>query len=170
MVNEVEYPNQCAFVRPGLSSPHCPGMGMDPVEPPTTAALPTDVRLPLNFYPIHYNLELRSDMYGPDPENFTFDGTVEIFLKCRNATNIVVLHINQLTVQNSTIDFRPRFKDGPSWTHWEEDKARQFFKLYLTDNCVVEREYVMQLTFDGKLTDDLAGLYRSSYKEGNKTR
>ena len=42
---------------------------------------------------------------GP-PEDFKFDGMVEIFVTCKEATDKLYLHINKLEIDNSTIVFR----------------------------------------------------------------
>ena len=39
-----------------------------------------DVRIPLDVYPLHYNLELKPDIYTGNPDTFRFDGRVEILL------------------------------------------------------------------------------------------
>ena len=79
-----------------------------PIEPPE----PIDVRLPLNVYPLHYNLELKPDFYGPDPEAFSFEGKVEVFVECRVATNRIVLHVNKLTIEEGTVRLE---KMGAGW-------------------------------------------------------
>ena len=40
------------------------------------------------------------------PENFTFDGYVEIFMECKESTDKLYLHVNKLDTDNSTIMFR----------------------------------------------------------------
>lgn len=163
-----------SFSISGISAPHCPGMDELLKPRPTAPPPPTDVRLPLNFYPLHYNVELKPDMYGSDPEKFTFDGKVEIFLNCTKASSAIVLHINELDINQSSISFRLSRSNsgntGPKWTNTEHDVRRQFFKIFLDNDCRVGLEYVLQLYFNGNLSDSLAGLYRSSYKEGNLTK
>ncbi len=46
--------------------------------PSTKKTLPQDVRLPLNLKPYHYNVELQAHLYSGPPEDFTFDGHVEV--------------------------------------------------------------------------------------------
>ena len=40
------------------------------------------------------------------PEDFNFDGYVEIYLTCNKVTDKLYLHMNQLEMDNSTIMFR----------------------------------------------------------------
>ena len=44
--------------------------------------------------------------YSGPPEDFKFDGYVEIYLICNKATDKMYLHLNQLEIDNSTIMFR----------------------------------------------------------------
>lgn len=51
----------------------------------------------------------------------------------------------------------------------QTDKQRQF-EIFLLDKDVVAGErYQIEMNFTGPLTGDLAGLYLSKYKRGNKT-
>ena len=146
---------------------------MSTLKPPPTTAKPLakDVRLPSTLSPIHYNVELKSNMYGDIPEEFTFEGKVAIWMECKESTNMVVIHINKLTIDNDTLIFRHSdYRAAPGWTHWEEDKERQFFKLFLDGHLEVGQTYVLSMSFVGPLEDTLAGFYRSSYKEKNQTR
>ena len=151
---------QLFFVFAGLSAPHCPGMGAEVTTvPPTPKPLPVDVRLPNDTVPDHYNVELKPDIYGDDPKKFTFEGKVEIFLDCISPTNVVVIHINDfLTVDNSSIQFMSESGGyAPSWTHFELDLVRQFFKLHLDSNLTPDEKYIMKIGYSGPLKDDLMG-------------
>lgn len=110
-------------------------------------------------------------MYGDIPEEFTFDGKVAIWMECKEPTQVITLHIYKLTIDNDTIELRnAEGLPAPHWTHWEEDKDRQFFKLFLDGTLEVGHTYVLSMSFHGPLEDSLAGFYRSSYVEGNQTR
>lgn len=156
----------------GLSAPHCPGVVVEVTTiAPTVTAIPIDVRVPNNTIPYHYSVELKPNIYGDDPEKFTFDGNVEVYLECVTPTNIVTVHINHLTVDNSSIEFVSLSGgSAPLWTSYDIDLVRQFFKLNLDGDLSPGNKYIMKMSFTGPLTDDLMGLYRSSYKEGNITK
>ncbi len=51
----------------------------------------TDGRLPQNFRPYHYNLELRPDIYQTTPP-FNFSGKVQIYFACVKASNVVTIN------------------------------------------------------------------------------
>lgn len=128
----------------------------------------TDVRLPLNVYPIHYDLELKPDMYGLDPTAFTFEGSVKILVNCTRPTMNVTLHVNKLEL--SPVMFTGM--DGcatPQVLEQKEDKERQFLVVTFTSELQPGCKYTLETNFTGPLKDDLAGLYLSSYLKGNKT-
>lgn len=130
-----------------------------------------DVRLPLTLDPIYYDLELQPYMYSGNRDEFSFRGFVRIVVKCVRATDNVTLHINKLTIKEGSLTFSsesPTSSD-PAYTSWEEDKERQFLVVRLDKVMTEGRRYVLQMNFTGPLTDDLHGLYLSSYMRGNKT-
>ena len=49
---------------------------------------------------------LMFSIYSGPPEDFNFDGYVEIYVTCNKATDKLYLHMNQLEMDNSTIMFR----------------------------------------------------------------
>ncbi|KAH9523940.1 hypothetical protein Btru_047574 [Bulinus truncatus] len=107
--------------------------------PITVAPKITDVRLPSAVYPEHYNVEIQTYMVGSNPANFTFKGSVKIWLRCDVATENVTLHINQLHVDPSSIRFVGDFSGftGPTYKNWTEDKNRQFLILNLNGKTEV---------------------------------
>ncbi len=57
-----------------------------------------------------------------------------------------------------------------SAARWEEDKERQFFKLYVDQPLTVGEQYVLEMKYKGPLKTDLVGLYLSTYTKINQTR
>ncbi|KAH9512376.1 hypothetical protein Btru_039351 [Bulinus truncatus] len=138
----------------------------------TTTAKPTitDVRIPTDLYPEHYNVEIQTFMVGPDPHNFTFKGYVKIWLKCVVATDNVTLHVNVLTVDPDSIRFYGDFSGytTPTYSAWIEDKDRQFIILKLSGKTEVGRRYIAEMNYTSPLKDDLNGLYLSSYSRNGQ--
>ncbi|BFZ00939.1 hypothetical protein BsWGS_03978 [Bradybaena similaris] len=141
----------------------------------TTTVTPpkvTDVRLPTSVYPLHYDVELQTYMNDPNPDNFTFKGSVRIVVRCDEATDNITLHVNVITVDPSSIRFDPETPSGtqdPKYVSFEKDKARQFFILRLDKDMEVGRSYIVQMSFTSPLKNDLHGLYYSAYKRDNQT-
>jgi hypothetical protein len=61
----------------------------------------TDGRLPRNVVPVHYNLEIKPNIALEQPP-FPFDGTVQIYILCVEATNSVVLNYKDLGLPSET--------------------------------------------------------------------
>lgn len=61
------------------------------VYSPDGASDEPDGRLPKNFRPYHYNLELRPDIYQTTPP-FNFNGNVQIYITCVEASNVVIIN------------------------------------------------------------------------------
>ena len=103
---------------------------MTTTMPPATAMPPTDVRLPLNVIPVHYELMLRPDIYTGDNTTFSFSGDVTITITCMKATDVITLHINKLEIQQSDVTLSGMGgSTAPSVTRWSNDTSRQFMKV-----------------------------------------
>lgn len=109
-------------------------------------------------------------MYTGDPKNFTFEGHVHIKMKVNSPTNNITLHINKLTIDNSSLNLREvSGSHAPHIEHYDLDLARQFIIFHLDGDLETGKEYIIIMNFVGPLADDLAGLYLSSYERGNDT-
>lgn len=128
----------------------------------------TDLLLPGDIIPSHYTLYL-----WPELENFTTTGWVDITFKCVRSTKVIFLHstknrskINETTTLVSHKENENRlgiFQEG-----YDSDKE-EFYVIILEDNLTVDEKYVVHLTFNGVVADDLAGLYLSSYTAADNT-
>ncbi|GFY23262.1 uncharacterized protein TNCV_3939581 [Trichonephila clavipes] len=133
-----------------------PGSG----EPDNVSKPLPYVRLPRSVVPDHYDVELQPFIF---PGNFTFEGKVRIVIRVLEPADNVTLHINNVTVREESV--RLNGPDAPGVASVSEDKERQFFILHLKSNLVAGRQYEVQLDYLGSLNDQLAGFYRSSYKD-----
>ncbi|XP_056008322.1 putative aminopeptidase-2 isoform X2 [Ostrea edulis] len=129
-----------------------------------------DVRLPRSVLPDLYTLELFPDIYQPSPANFTFSGSVKIDVRVVENTENITLHINKLTINESSVKVVAKV-DGAviPISSFKQDKDRQFFIILLRQPLQMGTNYSVSINFKGPLTDDLAGLYYSSYKRGDQT-
>ncbi|CAG2231962.1 ANPEP [Mytilus edulis] len=144
-------------------------------KPTTTAGTATppggrSVRLPLNLYPVSYDLELQPFIYDRNPADFYFKGKVKIEMECRRSTNEIVLHSNKLNITTSSVTITP-MSSGQSIINptIEFDTVNQFLILKSNTQFIVGSIYTVYIEFTGPLLPDLAGLYQSSYKRGNNT-
>ncbi|KAL8559955.1 hypothetical protein ACOMHN_041426 [Nucella lapillus] len=139
--------------------------------PPPSKSKVKDVRLPSSLYPLHYDIQLQPFMYRGSPDEFSFRGYVRIVLDCRQATNVITLHVNKLSIVDQSVTLTPESPTSarPVVTSWQEDKERQFLEINLDRELKVGQKYSVAMNFTGPLKDDLHGLYLSSYERGNRT-
>lgn len=132
------------------------------------------MRLPTALLPVHYKVELEPQMFSSDPESFTFRGSVDILLECKEATNNITLHIKQLELVNTSISLVPAAGGetstaAPMIVGYQLDSIREFVVFNLDGDLSEGDRYNIRMGFSGPLRNDLQGLYLSSYQENNQT-
>ncbi|CAH1779550.1 unnamed protein product [Owenia fusiformis] len=152
--------------------PSSPTTAMPPTTPPAATTPPRaegGLRLNRTLIPSHYNIELKPYFYEGD--DFGFDGSVEIHLTCEEKTNVIVLHINFITIHEETVKIHDAMGNELKLASWEEDKSRHFLKLHMAEDLNVSSEYVVKMSYNGTLIHpDWRGFYRSSYVKDNQTK
>ncbi|XP_060073379.1 aminopeptidase Ey-like [Ylistrum balloti] len=136
--------------------------------PPTSSPHPiTDTRLPTSVKPLHYELNLRPEMYNDKPETFTFNGTVAIKVECKSPTDNITLHIaTQNLTTTPTVEASDNTEVSPVVLHTTRDVTRQFLIMTLDKPLVVGNQYVIQLAFEDRLSNTvLLGMYVSTYRD-----
>lgn len=121
-------------------------------------------RLPTTTRPSHYNV-----LWAIDFTSFSFVGTVEIQLQPTQAgVSEIVIHSEDLTittyslVQGTTI-IPVTMVEQPEY---------EFLRFQLLNNAllVFDQTYTLTISFEAPLRNDMYGIYRSWYREGNTTR
>lgn len=128
-----------------------------------------DVRLPSSLSPNLYTIEIFPDFYGGDPEKFEFSGHVEIELECKSGTSNITLHAHKLEIDEQSVKVKSTDGSEIQVTGIAYDTVRQFVIVNLDSELKAGNVYYIEIYFKGPLKNDLAGLYLSSYKDGNKT-
>ncbi|XP_078539354.1 aminopeptidase N-like [Lissotriton helveticus] len=149
---------------------------------PTTSAVPTPqgsnpwnkLRLPKTLTPRHYNVELQSFLEKNSEGLYIFKGRSTVYFRCTNSTNLILIHSNKLnyTMQGGFL-VSLVVTDGstaPGIKRTWLEVPTQYLVVQLNIDLEVGKEYALYSEFNGELADDLAGFYRSEYKEGNETR
>ncbi|XP_062585470.1 uncharacterized protein LOC134247152 isoform X2 [Saccostrea cucullata] len=129
----------------------------------------TDVRLPRSNIPTLYEIELTPDIYSADPTQFKFRGRVKISIDCLDPTSNITMHKNKLTISNIAVSNQNPNLASPRFVRQAEDEDRYFLIIHLDGSLQRGQKYFVQMDFVGDLTDDLKGLYLSSYKRGDDT-
>ncbi|XP_072037073.1 aminopeptidase N-like [Amphiura filiformis] len=142
-----------------------PGTTTSPTSRGITPTTPGNIwdnpRLPEDIIPLHYSIDLTIDL-----DNFTFSGTSSMQIMCISKTNVILLHGNQLTINTERV--RLELADDvvgmvPNVVDVRLYPENHFILVELEDTLEENVEYLLTVEFQGKLQDDLVGLYRSSY-------
>ena len=125
-----------------------------------------DGRLPRDIAPVRYSVELFPDIYGNDPEAFSFSGNIWINLKCISRTNKVILNINKIELIGGTIQFGSinNTRDAPNFVRFEIDTKWHFLTIFLDGFLKPNNEYYLRMNFTGPLKPDFAGFYLSTFR------
>lgn len=109
-------------------------------------------KLPSTIQPSHYDLTLY-----PDLSTLKFQGTVKINLTVKEATDRIKIHAKELYVRKVTID------SGASLKSKQEELKDDLLTLVFND-VIPAGERMLTLEFSGEHNDQMAGFYRSRYK------
>jgi hypothetical protein len=128
-------------------------------------------RLPTNLKPFEYEIYLKpyigeAQLYGN--RSFTFDGQVRIFYTCLEPTSKIVLHELDLQIKRVVHGSQRQSQEIPM-SQIEHDATREFLIINLRSNCQTNANYTLKIDYIGYLSTSLAGFYRSSYLDKNKT-
>uniref|UniRef100_A0A8D8TU53 Aminopeptidase n=1 Tax=Cacopsylla melanoneura TaxID=428564 RepID=A0A8D8TU53_9HEMI len=124
-------------------------------------------RLPTSIHPLTYKMNILPFIVE---NNFTFLGEVWITVKVLSPTNNITVHVNDLNITSYAIT---RLSDKQSMLidRLHNDSVNQFAVFLLKNELFLpSHEYQLYVKYVGNLNDNMRGLYRSSYKQDNRTR
>ena len=116
--------------------------------------------LPKNVKPVHYDLTLE-----PNFETFKFEGTVVIDFDVVEDTTSIALNTVELDIHETTVE-----SNGATVTSSPElsyNKDTQTTTITFDQTIPAGQKAKLTQRFTGTLNDDMAGFYRSSYKDEN---
>ncbi|XP_052895825.1 uncharacterized protein LOC128303012 [Anopheles moucheti] len=127
-------------------------------------------RLPKTSVPIHYNLQLRTEIHS---NVRTFDGSVAIQLQVLEATNQLVLHNRGLAIASATVSSLPNGVAGAPTLIGDAQFSTDttFEHITFTSPTILQPGlYLLEVTFQGRLATNDDGFYVSSYVADNGDR
>lgn len=140
---------------------------VDDIEPKQNAP---NYRLPTNVLPSNYAIEIEPHFTGTN--QFTFDGRTTITLRSLTTTNEIVLHQNQLIIDEPLTTLTLASNAGSqtiiTGTSW--NNVTHLYTLHTATALVPNIEYRLTFVYTGILSDDMRGFYRSSYVENQVTK
>ncbi|KAJ5701755.1 hypothetical protein N7488_009303 [Penicillium malachiteum] len=119
--------------------------------------------LPTNVKPVHYDLTLE-----PNFEKFTYDGSVVIDLNVNEDTDFISLNSNEITIHSATVLSKGSVVESNPEISMNKDAQTATIKF--NQALAAGSDAQLKLTFTGILNDNMAGFYRSSYKENGETK
>ncbi|KAL8580187.1 hypothetical protein ACOMHN_059160 [Nucella lapillus] len=123
-------------------------------------------RLPTSVTPYHYDLELRPEIYGPDPAAFNFSGKVTIYIRVLEPTSTITLHSYRLDEQTIRSSARLSFHNDTDTGYVQEvtfDVSRHFLTIAVSRELRVNETFRLYLEFGAPLPGSGVGLYYTSY-------
>ncbi|OCT86838.1 aminopeptidase Ey [Xenopus laevis] len=129
-------------------------------------------RLPKTLTPVHYDIELQPFLEKNAADLYVFHGKSTALFLCNNATDLILIHSNKLN-HTKFNNFDAKLMDGSREvalknTFFQKDK--QFLVVQVAETLEAGKQYALYTEFVGELADDLAGFYRSEYRERNVTK
>ena len=112
-----------------------------------------------NIRPLHYQLEIT-----PDLEQFRFSGRAVLDLESGQPVSQVTLNLLELAI------WRCRLRSGNAWKSCAFSVApdRESLTVILPGPQV--GHFQLEIEYDGRINDKMAGFYRSAYKVDGQTR
>ncbi|KAI1107840.1 peptidase family M1-domain-containing protein [Jackrogersella minutella] len=117
--------------------------------------------LPTNVIPTHYDVTLE-----PNFDKFTFEGKVLIDFDVQEESKSISLHTIELDIHSANIKSGDSVVSSSSAIKYDETK--QISKVELKE-AIPKGKTQLEIKFSGKLNDQMAGFYRSTYKKPDGT-
>lgn len=141
-----------------------------PSTVPTTPTLGPEpwyqVRLPSNVIPVHYDLYLH-----PNLTTDTFKGNVTVLVEVREPTEYILIHINEMTVTQSSIhEAEPRGSEYDAGNEMAVKQTTEYkennYYIFIMENQIKAGKYVIKMSYKAILSGKvLNGLYLSTYDD-----
>jgi hypothetical protein len=100
-------------------------------------------------------------------ESFTYDGTVKIALNLQEATSSISVNAKELTLNEGEV-YIESSKETVKVSDISYDKKSEIAKLSLEKEIPGEGTASLTIKFSGALNHEMAGFYRSAYKNDGK--
>ncbi|CAO3593307.1 unnamed protein product [Absidia cylindrospora] len=121
--------------------------------------------LPTNVKPVHYDLSLQ-----PDLETFVFQGQAKIDLLVVEDSKTIVLNSQDIKILSATVSSTNlKTESSQPATSITYDEKTLVASLTFAELLPANSKAILDIKYEGILNDQMAGFYRSSYKdaEGN---
>ncbi|XP_070557595.1 aminopeptidase N-like [Ptychodera flava] len=133
-----------------------------------------DGRLPETLKPIIYEVQVKPYLDDQDGDKqFSFDGELHFTFQCIQGTNLTILHILHLTINESTVNLRTE-DNREVLIRSIRYEEKYDFVIFETDTVLqVGANYVLSLNYNGTLSHkciECCGLYSVEYTIDDEIR
>ncbi|XP_030848825.1 aminopeptidase N-like [Strongylocentrotus purpuratus] len=139
---------------------------------PNATTEPWSGRLTYDLIPESYELYLKPYLYDDDlgegDRIFTFDGRVKIHFRCNTTTQMVTLHMLNITIHDSTLTDSDGNEVGIESNSFTP--IYEFVHFHVAAELEEGKDYILEIEYLGELWAGLSGFYRSSYEEDGEIK
>jgi aminopeptidase N len=131
----------------------------------TTTLSPPVERIPINLKQEIYRL-----IISPNLILETFNGILYYTFTCIQPTNEIILHLKDLTINNSTIKIinsSLTIISLPIFKYWSYNSYSELIKFKFSSSFIPNSQYTLYLTYSANISRELHGLYISRYMDKN---
>ena len=96
---------------------------------------------------------------------FTFEGISNISFVCLNSTEKIVLHIKDISIKQTKVHSIDSNVNLNVSTKLDFDEEKDFLIVNLYNKCEKNKNYKLELEYEGIIASTLYGFYRSSYTD-----
>ncbi|CAJ1057506.1 alanyl (membrane) aminopeptidase a [Xyrichtys novacula] len=142
---------------------------------PTTAAPPPVIRLPTDLIPHRYDLFFQPHLYtkiiqevnvtSPN-QTHLFTGNSTVHFHCVQTTRTIYLHSLDLDVSGPVVMDTDQNRRIHVLGMDNHEDTSNFLQIHLKDHLEAGGNYSLFLDFEGQLSEELVGMYVSTYTEG----
>ncbi|XP_076148013.1 aminopeptidase N-like [Alosa pseudoharengus] len=149
---------------------------VSPQTETTTPAAPQPwerYRLPDTLSPVHYNITLWPRLTKNEHGLYVFTGHSTVDFECVKETDLILIHSNKLNLTKSSGHHATLTGLGGAVaptikTTWLQ-VTTEYLVIQLNSKLEPGKSYQLYTSFQGELTEDLNGFYRSHYSEGTES-
>lgn len=127
------------------------------------------IRLPLDWFPLTYQLDfdvaLRSTYPNNAEPNTTYSGHTRILIRCRRSTDELRIHLKQLHLIYVTL--KRVGSENNLISDWLMIGPSEFIVCRLRQRCIKDELYEFESEYSSELDRDMAGFYLSRYNVTN---
>lgn len=126
-------------------------------------------RLPTTTRPLHYKVRLQPNL----DQDFELNGDVEINIKVESVNqpiNEIKLHCQDMVINSLTVTSTTNTENLAQGTQFVCEETTSFLTIPTTTQLPNGNEYIIKISFVGKLQSGMRGFYRSWFFDENKQK